>query len=64
MRTVDGGNGHSGARARELHFGLGELRADAELDVALRWRDEVGTLHDETVTLTPGWHTVELGGVR
>src|SRR5439155_20944075 len=36
---VDGGTGHSGKRAPDLHFGLGVLDASAEVAVDLRWRD-------------------------
>ncbi len=60
IRQVDGGNGHSGANAAELHFGLGELPADAPLAVHLSWRDRAGKLQETDLTLTPGWHTVTL----
>lgn len=56
---VDGGNGHSGKRSPELHFGLGALPADAQLKVDVAWRDAAGA-HKQTLTLTPGWHTVLL----
>jgi hypothetical protein len=57
---IDGGNGHSGVRAPELHFGLGNLPADAALETTIRWRDRSGQIREETTTLTPGWHTVLL----
>lgn len=60
IRQVDGGNGHAGASAAELHFGLGELPASTPLEVLLRWRDHTGRLRTETLTLRPGWHTVTL----
>ncbi len=60
---VDGGNGHSGKRAPQLHFGLGELLADQPLNVELRWRDRLGRLQSHSLTLKPGWHTVVLGEV-
>jgi hypothetical protein len=58
---VDGGNGHSGKRSPELLFGLGSLSPDARLRVDLRWRDPEGNVRQESLTLTPGWHTVMLG---
>ncbi len=57
---VDGGNGHSGKRSPDLHFGLGPLSKDALVRVQLHWRDTGGELHHETLHLTPGWHTVLL----
>jgi hypothetical protein len=58
-RQVDGGNGHSGKRSSDLHFGLG--RATGPVTVELRWRDPGGAVRDEHLTLSPGWHTVMLG---
>jgi len=58
---VDGGNGHSGKRSQDLHFGLGRAGDGAELPVDLRWRDAGGRPHEQTVRLKPGWHTVVLG---
>ncbi|MEX2310191.1 MAG: CRTAC1 family protein [Pirellulales bacterium] len=57
---VDSGNGHSGVRAPELHFGLGALPSDAVLNVQLQWRDRQGRVHDETRQMNPGWQTVLL----
>ena len=59
LREVDGGNGHSGKRSGELHFGLGA--AAGAVDVELRWRDETGRPQERPLRLTPGWHTVILG---
>lgn len=58
---VDGGNGHSGKRSQDLHFGLGRLANDAQLRVELRWRDSIGHPHQETIRVRPGWHTIQLG---
>lgn len=59
---VDGGNGHSGRRSPDLHFGLGGLPATAEaLPVELKWRDPAGVVHDGKIQLRPGWYTVVLG---
>jgi enediyne biosynthesis protein E4 len=58
---VDGGNGHSGKRAPELHFGLGDVAADAAIAVELQWRDTTGRVQRTNLTLSPGWHTVLLG---
>lgn len=57
---VDGGSGHSGKRAPELHFGLGSLPATSQLAVSLKWRTPAGAVREETLHLVPGWHTVEL----
>ncbi|MGB0386815.1 MAG: CRTAC1 family protein [Ardenticatenaceae bacterium] len=62
VAQVDGGNGHSGARSPDLHFGLGDLSPDSPLPVTLQWRDGQGNVHKETVALSAGWHTVTLAG--
>ena len=61
VAQVDGGNGHSGKRSADLHFGLGRLAAGTALRVELRWRGADGRRYAETLQLTPGWHTVLLG---
>jgi hypothetical protein len=58
---VDGGNGHSGKRSQDIHFGLGNVPAQTPLRVAMRWRDASG-VHESTEQLVPGWHTVRLCG--
>jgi hypothetical protein len=73
VAQVDGGNGHSGKRSNDLHFGLGGAGLGAPIHVELRWRDAKGQVREEALTLSPGWHTVVLaapaqlakaGGVR
>ena len=59
---VDGGSGHSGKRAPELHFGLGRPGPGTPLRVDLRWRDGHGRPRAGTLRLAPGRHTVLLGG--
>jgi len=61
VAQVDGGNGHTGRGSPDLHFGLGSLPAGTQLRVDLRWRDPGGQLHQQSVSLAPGWHTVLLG---
>jgi enediyne biosynthesis protein E4 len=61
LAQVDGGNGHSGKRSFDLHFGLGKARTGPTLAVALAWRDPAGRVREESLQLTPGWHTVLLG---
>lgn len=61
VAQVDGGNGHSGARSPDLHFGLGQLPPETAIQVDLRWRDMSGQVRQETLNLAPGWHTVLLG---
>jgi hypothetical protein len=59
---VDGGNGHSGKRSPDLHFGLGNLPASTRLAVTFRWRDVGGSVRSETLLMGPGWQTVMLAG--
>jgi hypothetical protein len=64
VAQVDGGSGHSGKRAPELHFGLGRLdrvNAGTPLRVDFRYRDGSGRVRAETLRLPPGRHTVLLG---
>lgn len=60
VAQVDGGNGHSGKRSPDLHFGLGKIARDAPLRVDLRWRDPEGRIRQETLRLAPGRHTILL----
>ena len=60
IRQVDGGNGHTGQRSPDLDLGLGDVPPDTKLEVAVRWRDRAGVLHNDTLSLSPGWHTVVL----
>ena len=59
---VDGGNGHSGTRSPELHFGLGDTPADKEIPVEISWRGVDGQLHSIAMQFSPGWHTLLLPG--
>lgn len=61
VAQVDGGNGHSGKRSPDLHFGLGPVNNAAPVHVSLRWRDPRGRLRQQTFALSPGWHTILLG---
>jgi hypothetical protein len=63
VAQVDGGNGHSGKRSFDLHFGLGNIPADQPLSVTLRWRDSAG-IHQRKLEIAPGWHTVRLDKER
>lgn len=59
---IDGGNGHSGKRSQNLHFGLGrDYRTGQVLKVELRWRAPDGKIQHQTLHLPAGWHTVQLG---
>jgi hypothetical protein len=58
-RQVDGGNGLSGKRSPDLHFGLGTQ--DRPVRVDINWRDINGTPRHETLQLSTGWHTLLLG---
>jgi len=59
---IDGGSGHSGKRSQDLHFGLGKLSRIKALPVEIAWRDRRGTPRKETISVQPGWNTVELPG--
>jgi hypothetical protein len=61
VAQADGGNGHSGKRSPELHFGLGPLAGGAVVPVHLDWRDQHGAVHHQTLRLAPGRYTVLLG---
>lgn len=60
IAQVDGGNGHSGRRSPDLHFGLGKGHPDQIYQIRLRWRDHEGKVHTDKIKLKAGWHTVEL----
>ncbi len=57
---VDGGSGHSGKRSPDLHFGLGGIDNQTQLQVDLRWRDAGGEVRQKSIRLPAGWHTVLL----
>jgi hypothetical protein len=61
VSQVDGGSGHSGKRAPDIHLGLGNVPAGALLNVDVRWRGADGKMRSRTLQVTPGWHTVWLG---
>ncbi len=61
VSQVDGGNGHSGKRSPDVHFGLGEVAPGVKLPVEVNWRDASGKVHQQTFQLSPGWHTIILG---
>jgi hypothetical protein len=62
VSQVDGGNGHSGKRSPDLHFGLGSpANRHAPVKVELRWRGTDGEPHRQQLELAPGWHTLQLG---
>jgi enediyne biosynthesis protein E4 len=61
IQQLDGGNGHSGKDAFELHFGLGKTTLSEKLPVHLRWRDRNGVIQTRQVYLLPGRYDVLLG---
>jgi hypothetical protein len=61
VAEVDGGTGHSGKRAPDLHFGLGHIEAQDQVRVDLRWRGHDGQIRVHSLRLGQGWHTVMLG---
>ena len=59
---VDGGNGHSGQRSPDLHFGLGKPKPSGPVRVDIRWRNAAGRVCAQTISFEPdSWHTVMLG---
>ena len=58
-RQVDGGNGHSGKRSPDLHFGLGQIQGP--VIVRIDWRDSEGHVRRDFLSLKPGWYTVLAG---
>ena len=58
-RQVDGGNGHSGKRSSDLHFGLGEV--SGPVGVKIDWRDRFGRVQHKVLHMNAGWYTVVLG---
>jgi hypothetical protein len=59
VAQVDGGSGHSGKRAPEVHVGLGSVAADTPVTIAISWRTADGLQHASAV-VRPGWHAVWL----
>jgi len=59
-RQVDGGNGHSGKRSPDLHFGLGEV-SGRPVQVKIDWRDRFGRVQHKVLRVNAGWYTVLLG---
>ncbi len=57
VAQVDGGNGHSGKRAPELHFGIGQATRGV---VQARWRDRCGGPHAARFTVPAGTSTLLL----
>lgn len=57
--VVDGGSGHGGKRAPEIHLGLGDVPATQQFDVEIIWRDDKGP-HNATFALTPGRYRIVL----
>jgi enediyne biosynthesis protein E4 len=60
VQRVDGGSGHAGKRSHEVHIGLGD-GVTAPVPVHLQWRDAEGQVQQADLTLTPGWHDIQLG---
>ncbi|MEU4449536.1 CRTAC1 family protein [Actinosynnema sp. NPDC050801] len=59
INRVDGGSGHSGKRSHEVHFGLGTDSGSVQAHI--KWRDRDGEIHEQDMTLSPGWHDIQLG---
>ena len=60
VSQVDGGSGHSGRRSPDIHFGLGAAEKSKPVQVEIKWRDTEGKIHQRTLQLVPGWHTIHV----
>jgi len=61
-RQVDGGNGHSGKRSPEVHFGLGDFQGSVKVEI--RWRDQQGQVRQQLLNLQPGSYTILLASAK
>ena len=57
---VDGGNGHTGKRSPDLHFGLGKDFQGKSVQVEIAWRDPTGQIRRETHSVNTGWNVLML----
>ncbi|WP_345724139.1 CRTAC1 family protein [Herpetosiphon gulosus] len=64
VAQVDGGNGHSGKRSYDLHFGLGDLKGDSQINVEITWRTRAGAIVKTRQLLKPGNYTILLGSTN
>jgi len=62
IAQVDGGNGHSGRRSPEVHFGLGSGNRSRSIPVEIQWRNQQGQVRQTRLQLEPGWHSIQLPG--
>ncbi len=60
VSQVDGGNGHSGRRAPEIHFGLGAADSSKPVHVEIKWRDAGGKVQTTPLDMLPGRHSIQL----
>jgi hypothetical protein len=58
--VVDGGSGHGGRRAPEIHLGVAQTPENELLNVHVTWRDESG-VRSEIIQATPGRYQLVLG---
>jgi enediyne biosynthesis protein E4 len=58
ISQLDGGSGSAGKRSFEVSFGLGSYSGPVK--VSLQWVDNSGLRHQQTITLSPGTHNLEL----
>jgi enediyne biosynthesis protein E4 len=59
VQQVYGTNGHAGASAQQLLFGLGP-NPPSQVVANVAWRDGAGVPHHASFKLRPGWHAVLL----
>lgn len=58
LSQLDGGSGSAGKRSFEVSFGLGTYHGPVK--ASLRWVDNSGLQHQQTITLSPGTHNIML----
>ena len=61
VSQVDGGNGHSGKRSNQIHFGLGNLKTN-KINIEVYWRGKEGSTHKKQIEVEKGYNTLILGG--
>lgn len=59
VAQLDGGGGHSGKRSFDVFFGLGKAAAKP-VSAQISWRADDGSVHQQTLALQPGWHSLML----
>lgn len=57
---IDGGNGHSGKNAPDIHFGMNDFSAADSVAAIVKWIDHTGKRNTRNIYLNTGWQTILL----